>query len=105
YKDGPGDHARAGAAFLTCAHPRKTDGADIQAGVSVDQVAAKALGEGTPFASVELGTEVSLPAGSCDSGYTCAYSPNLAWATPSSPSPPRAGSPATTASTSAACTT
>ena len=83
--DGPGDHARAGAAFLTCAHPRKTGGADINVGVSADQVAAKVLGEGTPFASVELGTEASAQAGSCDSGYSCAYSSNLAWSSPSSP--------------------
>lgn len=83
--DGPGDHARAGASFLTCAHPRKTGGADIEVGVSVDQVAAKVLGDGTPFASVELGTEPSAQAGSCDSGYSCAYSSNLAWSSPSSP--------------------
>jgi hypothetical protein len=83
--DGAGDHARAGAAFLTCSHPRKTGGADIHAGVSVDQLLARVLGESVPFASVELGTEASAQGGSCDSGYSCAYSSNLAWSSPSSP--------------------
>ncbi|HZU98862.1 MAG TPA: DUF1552 domain-containing protein, partial [Planctomycetota bacterium] len=83
--DGPGDHARAGASFLTCSHPKKTGGADIHCGVSVDQVAAKVLGDFTSFPSVELGTEHSAQAGSCDSGYSCAYSSNLAWSSPSTP--------------------
>jgi hypothetical protein len=83
--DGAGDHARAGASFLTCAHPRKTDGADIQAGVSVDQLAAQAIGDATPFPSLELGTEQSAQNGNCDSGYSCAYSSNIAWRSPSSP--------------------
>jgi hypothetical protein len=83
--DGAGDHARAGASFLTCSHPRKTDGADIAAGVSIDQVVAKVLGAGTPFPSVELGTDPSAQNGNCDSGYSCAYVSNLSWASPSSP--------------------
>ncbi|MBX3471600.1 MAG: DUF1552 domain-containing protein [Planctomycetes bacterium] len=77
--DGPGDHARAAASFLTGAHPRKTRGADIHAGVSVDQVAAAALGRTTRFASLELGTEPSAQSGACDSGYSCAYSSTIAW--------------------------
>jgi uncharacterized protein DUF1552 len=85
YQDGPGDHARAGAAYLTCTHPLKTDGANIHAGISVDQAAARVIGETTAFASVELGTEASAQAGNCDSGYSCAYSSNLAWTSPSSP--------------------
>jgi len=83
--DGPGDHARSGASFLTCSHPKKTEGADIQAGVSVDQVAAKVIGETTPFPSIELGTEHSAQAGNCDSGYSCAYTSNLSWTSPSTP--------------------
>jgi len=83
--DGPGDHARSGASFLTGAHPRKTDGADIRNGVSVDQVAASAIGNKTPFASLELGMEGSSQSGNCDSGYSCAYSSNLAWRNESSP--------------------
>ncbi len=83
--DGGGDHARSAAAFLTGAHPRKTDGADIHNGVSIDQVIANQVGGATRFASLELGLEGSSQAGSCDSGYSCAYSSNLAWRSPTSP--------------------
>lgn len=77
--DGGGDHARSVAAFLTGAHPRKTNGADIQNGVSVDQLAAKHVGDATRFASLELGLEASAQAGNCDSGYSCAYASNMSW--------------------------
>lgn len=83
--DGGGDHARSGAAFLTGAHPRKTDGADIQNGISVDQVAAQEVGSETRFASLELGLEGSAQSGNCDSGYSCAYSSNLSWRNSTSP--------------------
>jgi hypothetical protein len=83
--DGAGDHARSGASFLTGAHPRKTDGADIKSSVSVDQVAAQAVGSKSRFASLELGIDGSAQAGNCDSGYSCAYSSNLAWRNESSP--------------------
>lgn len=83
--DGAGDHARAAASFLTCAHPRKTGGADLLAGVSVDQVLAQASAGATPFASLELGLERGAAAGICDSGYSCAYSNNISWRTPSTP--------------------
>ncbi len=83
--DGGGDHARSGAAFLTGAHPRKTEGADIQNSISVDQVAAQAIGQKTRFASLELGIEGSAQSGNCDSGYSCAYSSNLSWRNSTSP--------------------
>ncbi|QDS87380.1 hypothetical protein EC9_15580 [Rosistilla ulvae] len=83
--DGGGDHARSVAAFLTGAHPKKTDGANIQNGVSVDQVAADAIGSATRFASLELGLENSAQAGTCDSGYSCAYSSNMSWRNATSP--------------------
>lgn len=86
--DGPGDHARAAASFLTAAHPKKTAGADIKIGVSVDQVAAMKIGSSTRFPSLELGLEDGRLVGSCDSGYSCAYSNNLAWRTENSPLPP-----------------
>ena len=85
HQDGGGDHARSAAAFLTGAHPKKTDGADIHNGVSIDQAIAQAVGDQTRFASLELGLEGSSQAGSCDSGYSCAYSSNLAWRNPTSP--------------------
>jgi Protein of unknown function (DUF1552) len=86
--DGAGDHARAAATFLTGVHPKKTVGADIHAGVSVDQVAAKHIGGATRFASIELGCEDGRMTGSCDSGYSCAYSNSISWRTPTTPLPP-----------------
>jgi len=71
--------------FLTCAHPRKTGGADLQAGVSVDQVLAARLGAATAFPSLELGMERGAQAGICDSGYSCAYSNNVSWRAPATP--------------------
>src|SRR5262245_341386 len=72
--DGGGDHARALGAFLTGCQPRKTDGTDIRAGVSVDQVAASRMGDRTRLASLEIGGEAGAMAGNCDSGYSCVYS-------------------------------
>ncbi|MCE9636297.1 MAG: DUF1552 domain-containing protein [Planctomycetes bacterium] len=83
--DGPGDHARAAGAFLTGTHPRKTGGADLKAGVSLDQIVAAKIGQGTDLPSLELGLEGGRPSGECDSGYSCAYSNNLAWRSESSP--------------------
>jgi hypothetical protein len=83
--DGPGDHARAAAAFLTCAQPVKADGSVLRVGVSADQVLAKAIGAGTRFPSLQLALEGGMQAGQCDSGYPCAYSSNISWATPHSP--------------------
>lgn len=84
--DGPGDHARAAASFLTCAHPRKTGGADLHVGVSIDQaIAAQLGGAATPFASLELGLDKGAAAGICDSGYSCAYSNNVSWRAPDVP--------------------
>ena len=86
--DGPGDHARASASFLTGVHPKKTDGADIQCGLSVDQVAAQKIGNKTRFASLELGCRDGRLAGDCDSGYSCAYTNSISWRADSSPLPP-----------------
>lgn len=83
--DGGGDHARSVASFLTGAHPRKTNGADIQNGISIDQLTAAQVGDATRFASLELGLEASAQAGNCDSGYSCAYASNMSWRGPTSP--------------------
>jgi hypothetical protein len=83
--DGPGDHARAMAAFLTGSQPRKTHGADIRVGMSADQHVAQAIGDKTRFPSLELGIEPGRQAGNCDSGYSCAYSSNLSWRGESTP--------------------
>lgn len=78
-RDGAGDHARASASFLTGARPRKTSGADIHVGTSVDQLAAQHIGGQTRFPSLELSCDSARKSGSCDSGYACAYQYNLAW--------------------------
>jgi hypothetical protein len=85
--DGPGDHARAMAAFLTGRQARKTDGANIRAGISVDQLAAQRVGQTTRFPSLEIGCEGGRQAGNCDSGYSCAYSSNLSWRSENTPNP------------------
>jgi hypothetical protein len=83
--DGPGDHARALSSFLTGQQARKTHGADIKVGVSVDQVAARKIGQRTKFPSLELGCERGAQAGNCDSGYSCSYSSNISWRTDTTP--------------------
>ncbi len=83
--DGGGDHARAMASFLTGRHPRKTDGADLRAGVSVDQAAAQQIGHRTRFPSLEIGCEGGKNAGECDHGYSCAYQSNLSWRSETTP--------------------
>ena len=86
--DGGGDHARAGASYLTGVHCKKTMGADIHNGISADQVAAKAIGSQTRFASLELGCEDSRTVGNCDSGYSCAYTNSISWRNEVTPMPP-----------------
>lgn len=85
--DGGGDHARALAAFLTGAHPVKTDGTDIRNGISVDQVAASRIGDQTRLGSLEIGCEAGAMAGNCDSGYSCVYSSTMSWRSATQPIP------------------
>ncbi len=85
--DGPGDHARSSATFLTGRQARKTSGNDINLGVSVDQFAARQIGHQTRLPSLEIGCENSRPAGNCDSGYSCAYTSNVAWRDENTPVP------------------
>jgi hypothetical protein len=87
-KDGPGDHARACTTFLTGVRAKKTSGADIHAGVSIDQVAARRIGHLTRFPSLELACDAARKSGNCDSGYSCAYQFNLSWASPTLPMAP-----------------
>ena len=82
-----GDHARGTGSFLTARLPRRSEGDDIENGISVDQVAASAVGGEDRFASLQLGMEGGLSIGSCDSGYSCAYSRNISWAGPATPLP------------------
>jgi hypothetical protein len=86
--DGGGGHARASASYLTGVHPRKTAGADIKAGVSVDQIAADKVGDQTKLPSLELSCDHGQRAGSCDSGYSCAYQFNISWKSDTMPMNP-----------------
>ncbi len=87
--DGGGDHARAGTTFLTGVRIKKTSGADIYAGTSIDQVVAEKIGHLTRFRSLELSCEPnSRKSGDCDSGYSCAYEYNISWRSPTQPLAP-----------------
>jgi len=85
--DGAGDHARAGATFLTGVHPRKTQGADMRAGVSADQIAAKELRKFTQLPSLELGLDSTDVAGACDGDYSCMYANTVSWRSATAPLP------------------
>jgi hypothetical protein len=86
--DGAGDHARANASLLTGCRAKKTSGADIHLGPSIDQVAAQHIGHRTRFPSLELTCDDVRTSGDCDSGYSCAYQYNVSWRTATSPMPP-----------------
>jgi hypothetical protein len=82
--DGAGDHARGNGTFLTGVRLKKS-ATDIRAGVSIDQVMARAIGTQTRFPSLELSCDPARRSGACDSGYACAYQFNLSWRTPTTP--------------------
>lgn len=84
--DGAGDHARGGSTFLTAARPVKSS-SNIRLGISVDQACASLLAGQTRLPSIELGLKGSRNAGSCDSGYSCAYSSNVSWRNETTPMP------------------
>jgi hypothetical protein len=84
--DGPGDHARAVGTYLTGARIRKSEGAEIQAGVSSDQLAARVFGQKTRIPSLEVTCEDTASVGSCDS-YSCAYQ-TLSFKSATEPLPP-----------------
>lgn len=86
--EGDGDHSRAQAGFLTGAHAKKTgSGADIEAGISMDQIAAREFGKETQLASLELALESYDLVGQCEDGYGCAYSATIAWRNAKTPLP------------------
>jgi hypothetical protein len=85
--DGPGDHGRCCGTYLTGVHVRKSE-VNIQASVSCDQIVANEIGHLTRFPSLEIGIEDARQAGDCDSGYSCAYTNNMAWRNETQPLPP-----------------
>ena len=87
-KDGAnGDHTRGTSTWLTGIHPKHTEGADVQAGISADQIAAQYLGKDTALPSLELGLDLNYLAGNCENGYACVYMNTLSWSSPTTPLP------------------
>ena len=82
-----GDHFRSTATFLTQAHPKQTEGSDVYAGVSFDQIYAQRHGQDTPIPSMQLCIENINQSGGCAYGYTCVYTDSVSWASPSEPLP------------------
>lgn len=85
--DPRGGHGRMAPAFMCGVHAKPTQGADYQAGVSVDQIAAGHIGQETQLPSLQISTEAVDFAGSCDSGYSCVYTNTLCWRAPTMPLP------------------
>ncbi len=82
-----GDHFRSSAVFLTQAHPKHTDGGDVHAGTSLDQLYAQRFGQDTPLPSMQLCIESVEQAGGCGSGYSCVYTDAISWSSPTRPLP------------------
>ena len=82
-----GDHFRSSAVFLTQAHPTQTEGSDVHAGTSIDQLYARRFGQGTPIPSMQLCIEPLDRAGGCAYGYSCLYTDSISWASPTEPLP------------------
>ena len=82
-----GDHSRASATWLNGVRPKRTEGADVEAGTTVDQFVAKAVGQDTQLPSLELGIDPTYVVGNCENGYSCVYVNTLSWRTPTTPLP------------------
>jgi hypothetical protein len=82
-----GDHFRSSAVFLTQAHPKLTDGADVEAGISLDQIYAARAGQATPIPSMQLCIEDVNQGGACGFPYACSYTDSISWASPTKPLP------------------
>ena len=85
-----GNHASSNCAFLSCAKAKRTEGTDYMLGITVDQIAARAIGADTALPSLELGTDLIAQVGNCDNGYACAYQNNLSWSSATTPLPTEA---------------
>ncbi len=86
----PGSHATSNSAFLSAARAKLTESTDYYLGTTVDQIAAKQIGQSTPLPSLELSMDLLSTVGQCDNGYACVYQNNLSWSTPSNPLPAEA---------------
>src|SRR5215471_20574160 len=86
----PGTHATSNAAFLSAAKAKWTESSDYYLGTTVDQIAAKQMGQDTQLPSLELAMDLMEMVGQCDNGYACVYQNNLSWSSPTSPLPAEA---------------
>src|SRR6266498_5582840 len=86
----PGTHATSNAAFLSAARAKLTESADYYLGTTVDQIAAKQIGQETQLPSLELAMDLLQTVGQCDNGYACVYQNNLSWSSPTTPLPAEA---------------
>jgi hypothetical protein len=87
FGDGNGEHSRGQTVWLSGVHPKRTEGADVQNAVTVDQIAAQALGTDTRLLSIEMALEQNYLVGNCDNGYSCIYWNTISWRTPTTPLP------------------
>ncbi len=86
--DGGADHARSSPTFLSGVHPKRTEGEDVRAATTIDQIAAQHIGQETRYPSIELTTEdMTGLVGACDTGYSCTYMNTISWRTPTTPLP------------------
>jgi hypothetical protein len=86
----PGTHATSNAAFLSAAKAKWTESTDYYLGTTVDQIAAKEIGQQTLLPSLEMSMDLLQTVGQCDNGYACVYQNNLSWSSPTSPLPAEA---------------
>jgi len=86
----PGTHATSNAAFLSAAKAKWTESTDYYLGTTVDQIAAKQIGNQTLLPSLELSMDLLQTVGQCDNGYACVYQNNLSWSSPTTPLPAEA---------------
>jgi hypothetical protein len=86
-EESAGDHSRTAAVYLSAAHPKRTEGQDIEAGITIDQVLANKIGQQSPLPSLELCIEDVGSLGVCGVGYSCAYTNSISWSSPTSPLP------------------
>jgi uncharacterized protein DUF1552 len=85
--DSGGQHPRAAPAFMSCVHPKQTEGADVQAGTTIDQMIAQQICRDLKLSSLELAVDRNDVVGACDHGYACAYMNSMSWKTPTMPLP------------------
>ena len=85
--DSGGQHPRAAPAFMSCVHPKQTEGADVQAGTTIDQLIAGQISRDVKLSSLEIAVDRNDVVGACDHGYACAYMNSMSWKSPTMPLP------------------